>query len=210
MKSPKLNFSNLTGHGIKVAVVDSGIDGSHPKVGSVSGGISFRIGPGAGVACSTDFSDPAGHGTACAGLIRKIAPNVELYAIRVFDETLTAGDRALVAAIRWAVVQKMDIVNLSLGTTDVTSREAIASACKEAIKAGLILIASEHNSGLESYPSALPEVIGVTAGSVSGQYGYIYRTNHAIEIIARGDEQRLCWTDGREIVQDRVFNRQIS
>ena len=47
------------------------------------------------------------------------APEAALYSIRVFDETLSTGGRLLIAAVEWAIAQGMDLVNLSLGTTDV-------------------------------------------------------------------------------------------
>jgi len=193
-------ISTFTGCGIKVAVVDSGVDAAHPKVGPVAGGVSFAVGADGRTVRGADIADCAGHGTACAGIIRKGAPDAELYSIRIFDASLGADGRALVAAIRWAAAHRMDVMNLSLGTTDVTFREAVAEACREAVEAGVILVAAAHNEGRESYPAVLPEAIGVAGGRVYDRYGYFYRSDHAIECVARGDEQRLCWLEGREIM----------
>ena len=195
-----LDFANLTGHGVKVAIVDSGIDPSHLRIGPISERIALAIGPDGQDVQSTDTEDGVGHGTACAGIIRKKAPDAELYRVRIFDESLSTDGRTLVAAIRWAIAQGMDVVNLSLGTTDVTFRDTIEEACREAVRANVILVAAEHNGGLESYPAVLPEVIGVTGGKTYDRYGYHYRSGNPIECVARGDEQRLCWLDGREIM----------
>ena len=194
------SYSHLTGRGVKVAVVDSGVDAAHPKVGPVAGGVSFTVEADGRIVQGADISDCAGHGTACAGIIRKGAPDAEVYSVRIFDASLGADGRALVSAIRWAVAHRMDVVNLSLGTTDVTFREAVAEACREAVEAGVILVAAAHNDGRESYPAVLPEAIGVAGGRVYDRYGYFYRSDHAIECVARGDEQRLCWLEGREIM----------
>jgi len=193
-------FSTLTGRGVRVAVVDSGIAPDHPGVGRIAGGVDLAVGPEGRAVCGPDFTDRAGHGTACAGIIRKKAPDAELYSIRIFDTSLTADGRALVAAIRWAAEQGMDVVNLSLGTTEVAFRDAIAGACREAVQAGVILVAAAHNEGRESYPAALPDAIGVAGGRVYGRYGYSYRPGETVECVAHGDEQRLCWLNGGEIV----------
>lgn len=194
-------FANLTGRGVKVTVVDSGIDPAHPKVGPVWGGVDISVGAdGQIVYDGDDFTDRAGHGTACAGIVRKKASDAELFSVRIFDESLSVRGEALVAAIRWATGQGMDVVNLSLGTTDVAFREAIAEACREAVEAGVILIAAEHNEGLESYPAALPEAIGVAGGKIYKKYGYYYRPDEEVACVARGDEQRVCWLDRREIM----------
>ena len=72
--------------------------------------------------------------------------------------------------------------------------------CSEAVKANLILVGSQNNEGLESYPATLSDVIGVTWGKIYDPYGYYYRTGHSIECVARGDRQRLCWLDGGEMI----------
>ena len=137
----------------------------------------------------------AGHGTACAGIIRQIAPTAILYDVRIFDESLTADPPSLLAAIRWTIEHQMDVVNLSLGTADITFRDRLADLCRQARDAGVIIVAAELNDERESYPAVLPDVIGVAGGKVRGRYGYYYLPGEAIECVARGDAQRVCWTD---------------
>ncbi len=196
----KVAFSELKGRGVKVAVVDSGIDSTHPKIKLLAGGVDLSIGPDGQVVSTTDCADRAGHGTACAGIILRKAPEVALYSIRIFDESLGTDGRTLVAALRWAIEHEMDVVNLSLGTTDVAFRDDLTAVCRQAHEAGTILVAAEHNEGLESYPAVLPQVIGVTAGKVYGRYGYFFRAGETIECVARGDAQRLCWLEPREVM----------
>ncbi len=199
-KTTKIAFSQLTGRDVKVAIIDSGIETEHPKIRRVAGGIGLTVKSGERVIQQPDHADCAGHGTACAGIILKKAPDAELYSIRIFDETLSADGHALVAAIQWATEQGVDVINLSLGTTDAAYKEVISEACQRAVEAGVILIAAEHNDGVPSYPANLPEVIGVTGGKIYDRYGYYYRPSNTIECVARGDEQRVCWKDGREIM----------
>ena len=200
MQPPKrqrnLPFSELTGRGVKVAVVDSGIDPAHPRIGGVAGGVDISIGPHGQVRFGTDFTDLAGHGTACAGIIRRKAPEAEIYSVRIFDESLVVHAQSLVAAIRWATEGGMDVINMSLGTTEFL--DEIEGVCQEAVRRRVILVAAGHNEGLKSFPAAIPDVIGVTGGKGFGRYEYSYREGN--ECIARGDEQRLCWLNQKEVM----------
>lgn len=79
---------------------------------------------------------------------------------------------------------------------DVTFREVLQDICRKACDAGVILVAAESNDGRESYPAVFDEVIGVTGGAIYESDGFYYRAGQAIECVARGDEQRVCWLDG--------------
>ena len=194
-----MTFASLTGAGVRVAVVDSGVDPTHPMI-RVAGGVALSAGEEGGIEQAGEIADKAGHGTACAGIILRKAPEASIFSVRIFDESLSADGSVLVAALRWCLDEGMDVVNLSLGTTDPGFRRPLAEAAGEAVGAGVILVAAEHNEGLESYPAVLPDVIGVTGGKVGGRYGFHYREGKRIECVARGDEQRLCWLQPREVM----------
>ena len=185
---------------IRIAIVDSGIDASHSGVGDVAGGVHIQIGKDGETVFWDDHADCAGHGTACAGIIRKKAPSAMLYSVRIFDDSLLADGRALIAAIQWCIDNEMDVVNLSLGTTDVTFKASLQKICRKAVDGGVILVAAESNDGNESYPAVFPEVIGVTGGAIYEQDGFYYRKDQRIECVARGDEQRVCWLNGKHIM----------
>ena len=193
-------FPDRTGRGIKVAVVDSGIAPNHPKIGPVAGGVGLAMRPDGTIRYGDDHADCAGHGTACAGIIRRKASEAELYSVRIFDESLQADSRLLIAAIEWALEEGMDVINLSLGTTEVENRDKLAQVCQKVTDQGIILVAAEHEEGRESYPAHLPQVIGVGSGKVRGLYAYHYLQGEIIECIARGDAQRLCWLEPPEIM----------
>ena len=197
--SLQLSFESLTGAGIRVAVVDSGVDPTHPLI-RVAGGVALSVRGDGGIEQAAEVADKAGHGTACAGIILRKAPAASIYSVGIFDESLSADGSALVAALRWCLDEGMDVVNLSLGTTDPSFRRPLAETAREAAGAGVILVSAEHNEGLESYPAVLPDVIGVAGGKVGGRYGYHYREGKPIECVARGDEQRLCWLQPREVM----------
>lgn len=193
-------FTDQTGHGVKVAVVDSGLVPNHPKIGLVAGGVSLTIGPDGVLRHSADHADCAGHGTACAGIIRRKAPAAALYSVRIFDESLQADSRLLIAAIEWCIEQGMDIINLSLGTTEVRHRDTLAQICQLVTSQGILMVAADHEEGRESYPAHLPDVIGVCTGPLQGLYDYHYRQGATIECVARGDFQRLCWLEPPEVM----------
>jgi len=185
---------------VNVAIIDSGIDSTHPGIGRIPVEARFSVSSDGHISPSEKSTPPSGHGTAIAGIIRKIAPMAVLHDVRIFDESLTAVGYALIAAVRWAIECQIDVVNLSLGTTDITFRDEFADLCRQAREAGIILIAAEHNDGRESYPAIFPDVIGVTGGKVRGRYGYYYRPGKKIECVARGDMQRVYWTHPRYIM----------
>lgn len=185
---------------VKVAIVDSGIELSHPYIGTIAGGVDISINDDGNPVYSADFADCFGHGTACAGIIRKKAPESEIYSVRVFDVSLIADGRALVAAIQWCIDNKMDVVNLSLGTTDVTFKASLQDICRRALASGVILVAAASNDGRASYPAVLSEVIGVSGDAINEPDGFYFNNDQPIEFVARGDEQRVCWLNGKHIM----------
>src|SRR5205823_11124617 len=112
-------WGGATGRGVRVAVVDSGVDSSHPAVGEVRGWVSMEhdpAAPGEVRLAEGPHDDVFGHGTACAGIIRRVAPGAELYSVRVLGNRLTGKGRVFAAGLDWSIDHQIDVVNLSLGT----------------------------------------------------------------------------------------------
>ena len=154
--SPR-SFPGRTGIGVRIAVVDSGIHAAHPHVGGVAGGVS--IGPAGEI--GEDFADRLGHGTAVAAAIREKAPDCELLAVKVFDRSLTTTGQALVAAIEWAAQQRVQLINLSLGTTNQEHAQAFATAIAHAGECGTIVVSAAPQEDAPWLPGGLPGVIAV-------------------------------------------------
>jgi subtilisin family serine protease len=151
-------FARYTGKGVKVAIIDSGVNPAHPHVGGVAGGIRLS----SGEADSTgDHLDYNGHGTAVAGAIREKAPDAQLYAVKVFDRALTTNIEVIIKAIEWCVAYEIDVINLSLGTVNLEHRETMERALALAIQSGIALVAAREMSGKASLPGCMPSVIGV-------------------------------------------------
>ena len=150
-------LSPRTGRGVRIAVVDSGIHPDHPHVGGISGGVG--IGPSGEL--SDDYLDRLGHGTAVAAAIREKAPDCKLLSVRVFDRTLLTTGLALVAAIEWSARQGVQLINLSLGTTNQEHAPALAAAVAMAAAHGAIVVSAAPQEGAAWLPGGLPGVVAV-------------------------------------------------
>lgn len=137
---------------MKIAIIDSGINPDHPHVGGVAGGANIS-----NTGESGDYLDRVGHGTAVAGAIREKVPEAELYAIKVFDGSLSTNIDILIRAIEWSIAHRMDIINLSMGTANPAHRIRFEAALtREAV----IVSAYEHKR-TSLFPGSLDAVIGV-------------------------------------------------
>jgi subtilisin family serine protease len=170
---------------VKVAVVDSGIDGSHPEFkGRIFAARSFVGG--------SALTDEEGHGTFVAGEIAAaindqgiagIAFPAELIVAKIARADASISVRAEAAAIRWAVDRGAQVINLSLGglrnplnPRQDTYSQIEANAIDYAYRHGAVLVAAVGNSDdaprspwpFAAYPAALPHVIGVSALTPSG------------------------------------------
>lgn len=142
---------------VAVAVIDSGVHPNHPHVNGVAGG----IGMDARGQLQSDYLDRIGHGTAVAAAIKEKAPAADLYAIRIFDTRLAASLAALVAAIRWAVSERVDVINLSLGTANAAHAPALCEAAAEAKDHRVAIVAARDDDGIAWLPGSLPGVVPV-------------------------------------------------
>jgi subtilisin family serine protease len=170
-------WATSTGASVKVAVIDTGIQPNHPDLAdNVKGGVRFYT---RGLFLYTDskWADDNGHGTHVAGTIAAldntigvvgVAPNVELYAVKVLDKSGSGSWAAVAAGIRWAADNGMDVASMSLGGSG--GNDDLASAVAYAQNAGVVLVAAAGNSGdgsssttEVSYPAAYAGVIAVGA-----------------------------------------------
>jgi subtilisin len=155
----------LTGQNIKVAIIDSGCDNTHPQLTRVQTGVDLTNNNDA----RSWTNDELSHGTHCAGVIgaasgtvqgiRGFAPEAELIPLKVFP-----GGRfsALIDALDECINRDIDVVNLSLGSEQPS--ELVARKVQEAIEHGVVLIVAAGNSGGPvQFPGALPGVVTVSA-----------------------------------------------
>ncbi len=156
-----------TGIGVKVAVIDTGIDLDHPDlIDNIKGGFN-AIDP----AKAPD--DDNGHGTHVAGIIAGmdnndgvigVAPKVHLYAVKVISAAGSGYVSDIIEGVQWAIDNDMQVINMSLGTSSDSPllHEVIAAAEKK----GIVIVAAAGNNGpgdnTVSYPGKYPEVLAVS------------------------------------------------
>ncbi|MFA6112304.1 MAG: S8 family serine peptidase, partial [Candidatus Latescibacterota bacterium] len=92
----RLEFGGLDGNGVRVGVIDSGVETSHPRIGPLTEAVELRQASGGAPVWAPTDADRAGHGTACAGIIRRIAPRAELFSAAILDDSLSTPGAALV------------------------------------------------------------------------------------------------------------------
>ena len=156
------------GDGVKVAVLDTGIDLNHPdlKDNIIDGFNTINY--------NKKANDDNGHGTHVAGIIAAVnnsmgiigvAPKVRLYPVKILNKNGSGYTSDIIEGLQWCIDNNMQIVNMSFGTsTDVPLLYEAVIAAK---KAGIVLVAAAGNSGPGDnsvcYPAKYPEVIAVSA-----------------------------------------------
>lgn len=173
-----------TGRGIRVAVVDSGLNPRHSHVAPVTEGIRIRHLGGGTIAHDPDWVDRLGHGTAVGGAIRAVAPDAELLAVRIFGETAGATVDQLVGAVRWAIQNKAHVVNLSLCSPDPAHGDRLRKMCALAADHGILVVAAG-----EAVPATAPETLGVIAGDVP-EFG-LAAAAPPLDLVAHGHPRAL-------------------
>jgi subtilisin len=164
--TPEWAYGDRTGAGVKVAVVDSGIEGGHPQVGAIAESVVVELDRDAedGYRVRPDEAhDLYGHGTACAGIIRELAPGVELHSARVLGEKLTGRARCFAGALEWAIDAGMQVVNLSLSTTNEDWYESFMDLADRALHRKVMLVGALSNEPKVSIPSEFASVFSVAA-----------------------------------------------
>ena len=205
-----VHLAGNTGQGIKMAVIDTGLDYIHDDpdnlpyvvdpefLSNYAGGYDF-------VNNDSDPMDDNGHGTHVAGsiaaekngyLVVGVAPSVDLYALKVLGATGQGDYSGLIAALGWAVTHDMDVVNISLGGHDVSA--ALQTAVANAAGAGLTIVAASGNVNPNNftelmygcavaYPAAYEQVIATSFTNTADKLTGYSCTGPQVDIAAPGD-----------------------
>jgi subtilisin family serine protease len=185
-----------TGRGVRVCVVDSGIEADHPSVGGVSEAVAVSIVDDEVLVEQDTLGDLCGHGTACAGIIRELAPDCELVSVRVLGEGFVGSGPVLVEGLRWAIEQGYDVINMSLSTTKHRFVEALHELADAAYFRRSIVVASAHNMPVASYPWRFSSVISVASHDLEDPLAYYRNPDPPVEFFARGVDVRVAWNGG--------------
>ena len=193
-------IGGATGEGVRVCVLDSGIETSHPLVGEIKNAVNISIDENENPIAEADTEgDLCGHGTACAGVIRALAPDAEIHSVRVIGAGFSGSGSVLIAGLRWAVAQGYDIVNMSLSTTKRRFGDVLHELADTAYFNRSILVASAHNMPVESYPWRFSSVISVGSHEEADPLVFYANPNPPVEFFARGVDVDVAWLGGGTI-----------
>ncbi len=187
-------LSTKKGQGVKVAIVDSGIDLDHPDlVDNIKGSVDFT-------GSRKGADDENGHGSHVAGTVASadntigvvgVAPDADLYAVRVLDRRGSGRWADLADALDWCGDNGMDIANMSLGGASAPSY--VQTACNNALADGCLPIAAAGNGGDGStattelsYPAAYSSVVSVGAVNSNDSLASFSNTGNHVEVCAPG------------------------
>jgi subtilisin family serine protease len=193
-------FGDSEGAGVTVCILDSGIERSHPLVGEVDRAVAIEVGEDDETVVTEDEEgDLCGHGTACAGIVRSIAPRAELVSVRVLGAGYTGSGPVLLGGLRWAIEQGFDVINMSLSTTKQQFAGLLHELADSAYFKRTVLVASAHNMPVESYPWRFSSVISVGSHEGTEPLAYYYNPDPPVEFFARGVGIDVAWLDGGEL-----------
>ncbi len=193
-------LGDATGAGVRVCILDSGVEAGHPLVGEVQSAVAIVLDEdGNPVAQPDELGDECGHGTACAGIVRAIAPDCELHSVRVLGSGYTGSGPVLLGGLRWAVEQGFDVVNMSLSTTKSKFAGVLHELADSAYFKRSVLVASAHNMPVESYPWRFSSVISVGSHELDDPLAFFANPDPPVEFFARGVDVDVPWLGGGSI-----------
>ncbi|MFM2077762.1 MAG: hypothetical protein RJA49_1652 [Actinomycetota bacterium] len=195
-------YGDGRGRGVRVAVVDSGIDASHPAVGRVADHVAverdehsesgLRIVAG-------EHDDLYGHGTACAAIIRALAPDVELVSVRVLGENLKGSAGAFATGVQWCIEQRIDVINLSMSTSSDRWAESFWELVDEAAYRRVMLVSAMNNERKRTIPSEFAGVFSVACAPGTDRERVWCNPSGPPEWGAAGIDVDVAWTGGGTI-----------
>jgi subtilisin family serine protease len=197
-------YGGADGSGVRVCVLDTGVDASHPMVGGVQAAMRVELDEtGEPQVRPTEPVDSAGHGTACAGVIRSLAPACSLASVQVLTSGTQGAGHVLLAGLKWAIDEGYDVINLSLSTSKPALRADLAELCDIAYFRRSIICASAHNSPVASYPwrfAAVTSVASIDQRTVeNAKAQHYYNLTPPVEFFAPGVNVQVAWTGGSVI-----------
>ncbi len=198
-------WGNATGQGVRVAIIDSGIEGDHPAIGGrVRASVVIEYDSRNKNPIRAVEEQPArdlfGHGTACAGIIHSLAPEAELYSVRVLGRDLSGKAMQFAGGLRWAIENGMHVINLSLSTSKQDYFALFHELADAAYFKNILLVSAVNNIPAPSYPSLYSSVISVAAHAGHDPFTYYYNPSPPVEFGAPGIDVTVAWLAGGSVV----------
>lgn len=197
--------NGVTGKGVKIAVIDTGI-APHSDL-NIAGGVST-------VDYTSSYKDDNGHGTHVAGIIGAkrngigiagVAPDAQIYAVKALDKNGNGNLQDIAEALDWAIANKMDIINMSFGTS--TDSKILHDLVDKAYKSGILLVAAGGNNGNSpgtgdtvEYPAKYSSVVAVSSLNSNKNRSVFSATGPEIEVSAPGENIVSTYLNGEYAV----------
>lgn len=195
---PRHNWRDATGKGVTVAIVDSGIESDHDDLaGKVVESVEARVDGNRVIFDPSNAGDSAGHGTACAGIIARIAPDAKFASIKVLGAGGLGDGQVFLAGLEYAIRRQYKVINLSLGTTKPQFFAPLHDLLDRAYQAGCIVVAAANNLPQPSFPSVFSSsLISVIKSEETDPMKFGFRYGQIIELTAPGVNVRTAWVGG--------------
>ena len=189
-----------TGAGVRVCILDSGVQPDHPLVGELEGAVALRKDDEGQIHVEDDTEgDLCGHGTACAGIVSSLAPDARIFSVRVLGAGFKGSGAVLLEGLRWAISEGFDVINMSLSTTKKQFSGLLHELADSAYFRRTVLVASAHNMPVESYPWRFSSVISVGSHEEQDPRTFFYNPSPPVEFFARGVNVDVAWVGGATV-----------
>lgn len=196
-------FGGSTGAGVKVAVVDSGVDADHPRVGGVASGVAVVAdadAPNGARTVEGPHEDLVGHGTACAAIIRSLAPDAEIHSVRVLGANLKGRGALFHAGIAWLLDSDIAVANLSLSSKSEGMYAPLHEVADLAYFKRKVLVCAANNQPGPTYPAEFSSVVSVAARAGEDPWELAYNPQPPVEFGARGIDVDVAWLEHGSMV----------
>ena len=194
-------LDGATGRGVTLAIIDSGVEADHPAVrGRLIESVAVNLVDGEPTVIADDAGDLFGHGTACAGIIAGLAPEIALVSVRVLGADLKGKGAAFAAGLRWAIERRVHVANLSLSSKSEALYPIFHDIADEAYFRNVMLVSAANNVPGPSYPSLFSSVVSVAAHGDPDPMSIYYNPDPPVEFGAWGVDVPVAWRDGGETV----------
>lgn len=181
---------------VKIIIIDSGVEKNHDAFLNIKiNGCRAYLNEKEEIEFDDDFSDDFGHGTAIFDIIKKNAPNAEIYNIKMFDKRGNSEQKEITKLLEYIYKNiPCDIINLSLGITQYANIKDLENIINKLHNKGVIVVSAFSNDGSVSFPAAFENVIGVESSKdVRFRNEFEFVEESIINIRAKGGKQRVLW-----------------
>ncbi len=190
-------WGGSTGAGVAVAIIDSGVEGSHPQVrGRLVESVAVEIHDDEARVVPDEPIDLFGHGTACAGIVLNMAPEADIISVRVLGADLRGKGVAFLAGLEWAVARGARVMNLSLSSKSERLFPYFHEVVDEAYFKHVALVSAVNNVPGLSFPSTFASVFSVAAHAHPDPEIFFHNPLPPVEWGAWGVDVPVAWKDG--------------